>query len=254
MTMFDLTGKVAVVTGGGSGLGAASAAALARHGATVVVLDRDQDAAEETALTLGHDSFGLTCDVSDPGQVQSAFTAVAQRCGYVSVLHNNAGVSFNGRGDAPPDELELDMWTHILGINLTGTFLCTKFALPLMTATGRGGSVINMASIAGPLVGTRNTAYAASKGGIVAMTKSLAVTHGPVGVRANAICPGSMNTQMAAHVKATPEEYQRFVADVPLGRMGEPSDLEGLVVYLASDESSFFTGNIMTLDGALTLV
>jgi NAD(P)-dependent dehydrogenase (short-subunit alcohol dehydrogenase family) len=254
MTMFDLTGKVAVVTGGGSGLGAASAAALARHGATVVVLDRDQDAAEETALRLGHDSFGLTCDVSDPGQVQAAFTAVAQRCGYVSVLHNNAGVSFNGRGDAPPDELELDMWTHILSINLTGTFLCTKFALPLMTATGRGGSVINMASIAGPLVGTRNTAYAASKGGIVAMTKSLAVTHGPVGIRANAICPGSMNTQMAAHVKATPEEYQRFVADVPLGRMGEPSDLEGLVVYLASDESSFFTGNIMTLDGALTLV
>jgi NAD(P)-dependent dehydrogenase (short-subunit alcohol dehydrogenase family) len=111
-----------------------------------------------------------------------------------------------------------------------------------------------MASIAGPWVGTRNTAYAASKGGIVAMTKSLAVTHGPVGVRANAICPGSMNTQMAAHVKATPEEYQRFVTDVPLGRMGEPSDLEGLVVYLASDESSFFTGNIMTLDGALTLV
>ena len=148
MTMFDLTGKVAVVTGGGSGLGAASAAALASHGATVVVLDCDRDAAEETALTLGHDSFGLTCDVSDYEQVQSAFTTVAQRCGYVSVLHNNAGVSFNGRGDAPPDELELDMWTHILGINLTGTFLCTKFALPLM-ATGRGGSVINMASIAG---------------------------------------------------------------------------------------------------------
>ena len=173
MTMFDLTGKVAVVTGGGSGLGAASAAALARHGATVVVLDRDQDAAEETALTLGHDSFGLTCDVSDYEQVRSAFTTVAQRCGYVSVLHNNAGVSFNGRGDAPPDELELDMWTHILGINLTGTFLCTKFALPLMTATGRGGSVINMASIAGPWVGTRNTAYAASKGGIVASDKVL---------------------------------------------------------------------------------
>ena len=207
-----------------------------------------------TALTLGHDSFGLTCDVSDYEQVQSAFTAVAQRCGYVSVLHNNAGVSFNGRGDAPPDELELDMWTHILGINLTGTFLCTKFALPLMATTGRGGSVINMASIAGSPVGTRNTAYAASKGGIVAMTKSLAVTHGPAGVRANAICPGSMNTRMAAHVKETPEEYQRFVTAVPLGRMGEPSDLEGLVVYLASDESSFFTGNIMTLDGALTLV
>ena len=148
MTMFDLTEKVAVVTGGGSGLGAASAAALARHGATVVVLDRDRAAAEETALKLGNDSFGLSCDVSDYEQVRSAFTTVAQRCGYVSVLHNNAGVSFNGRGDAPPDELELDMWTHILGINLTGTFLCTKFALPLMTATGRGGSVINMASIA----------------------------------------------------------------------------------------------------------
>ncbi len=254
MVMFDLTGKVAVVTGGGSGLGAASAAALARHGATVVILDREQDAAEEMALTLGNDSFGLTCDVSAHDQVRSAFDTVAQRCGYVSVLHNNAGVSFNGRGDAPPDELELDMWTHILGINLTGTFLCTKFALPLIAATGCGGSVINMASIAGPWVGTRNTAYAASKGGIVAMTKSLAVTHGPVGVRANAICPGSFNTRMAAHVKATPEEYQRFVADVPVGRMGEPSDLEGLVVYLASDESSYFTGNIMTLDGALTLV
>ena len=130
MTMFDLTEKVAVVTGGGSGLGAASAAALARHGATVVVLDRDQAAAEETALKLGHDSFGLSCDVSDYEQVRSAFTTVAQRCGYVSVLHNNAGVSFNGRGDAPPDELELDMWTHILGINLTGTFCALSSPCP----------------------------------------------------------------------------------------------------------------------------
>lgn len=251
---FDLTGKVAVVTGGAEGLGAASATALADHGATVVILDIDADAAEGRAEQLAGDAVGIGCDVSSVEQVEAAFTRVREQFGSISVLHNNAGVSFNGRGDAPPDELDIEMWHRIVGINLTGTFLCTKYGLPLMVAGGTGGSVINMASIAGPWVGTVNTAYAASKGGIVAMTKSLAVTHGPKGIRANAICPGSMNTRMSAHVKSTPDEFSRFIGAVPLGRQGEAQDIEGLVVYLASDSSEYFTGNIVTLDGAVTLV
>ena len=187
---FDLRGKVAVVTGGAAGLGAASARALSEHGAVVVVLDLDEDSAQAATQGFPAGSVGIGCDVSSPEQVMDAFARIGDLFGSISVLHNNAGVSFNGRGDAPADELELDVWHRIIAINLTGTFLCTKYALPLLLAGQPSASVINMASIAGPWVGTDNTAYAASKGGIVAMTKSLAVTHGRRGVRANAICPG----------------------------------------------------------------
>ena len=251
---FDLQGKVAVVTGGAAGLGAASARALAEHGAVVVVLDLDEDSAEAATRGFPAGSLGIGCDVSSTEQVIAAFVRIGDLFGSISVLHNNAGVSFNGRGDAPADVLELEMWNRIIAINLTGTFLCTKYGLPLLLAGEPSGSVINMASIAGPWLGTDSTAYAASKGGIVAMTKSLAVTHGRRGIRANAICPGSMNTQMAAHLNSDPEQFARFVGQVPLGRQGAAGDIEGLVVFLASDSSSYFSGNIMTLDGALTLV
>jgi len=251
---FDLSGKVAVVTGAGDGLGAASARALSEHGATVVLLDIDEAKAVATAEALHGKTLAIRCDVSDPAQVSPAFARVGDELGSISVLHNNAGVSFTGRGDYPPDELELDMWHLIIGINLTGTFLCTKYALPLMVDLPGGSSVINTASIAGPVLGATCTAYAASKGGIVAMTRSLATTHGNRGVRANAICPGSMRTAMAAMVMSSPELTERFISQVPLGRQGLPTDIEGIVVFLASEASSYFSGNILILDGALHLV
>ena len=199
-------------------------------------------------------SFGIGCDVSSPEQVSAAFARIGDQPGSISVLHNNAGVSFNGRGDAPADELELEMWNRIIAINQTGTFLGTKHALPLLLVGGRGGSVINMASIAGPWVGTVNTACVASKGGIVAMTKSLAVTQGPRGIRAKRHLPRFDGHQNGHPSQIRPAQFAQFVGQVPLGRQGATGDIEGLVVYLASDSSSYFSGNIMTLDGALTLV
>lgn len=251
---FDLTGKVAVVTGGADGLGRASATALSRHGATVVILDVDGDKASETATRLPGEALGLRCDVSSADEVQATFARIGNEFGFVSVLHNNAGVSYTGRGDYPPDELEIEMWNHIIGINLAGTFYCAKFALPLMYHRPGGASIINTGSIAGPILGTTAFAYSAAKGGVVAMTRSLATTHGDRGIRANVICPGSMDTNMSAMVKSQPELAERFISQVPLGRQGLPSDVEGLVVYLASDSSGYFSGNVLVLDGALHLV
>jgi len=251
---FDLTGKIAAVTGAADGLGAASARALSEHGATVVLLDISLDGARATASKLPTPGLALRCDVSDPGEVMHAFDTIGQQFGTLDVLHNNAGVSYSGRGDAPPDELELEMWQHIIGINLTGTFLCTKFALPLMVDRPNGASVINTGSIAGPILGSAATAYSAAKGGVVAMTRCLTTTHGGRGVRANVICPGSMDTKMAAMVKSQPELRERFISQVPLGRQGLPDDIQGLVVFLASDASSYFSGNVLVLDGGLHLV
>jgi NAD(P)-dependent dehydrogenase (short-subunit alcohol dehydrogenase family) len=251
---FDLTGKVAVVTGAADGLGAASARALSQHGAAVALLDISLDGAQAVADSLPSRAVAIRCDVSSPGEVESAFDTVRMEFGHVDVLHNNAGVSFTGRGDAPPDEIELEMWHHIIAINLTGTFLCTKFALPLMVDRPEGASVINTGSIAGPVLGSPTTAYSAAKGGVVAMTRCLTTTHGARGVRANVICPGSMDTKMAAMVKSRPEMRERFISQVPLGRQGLPTDIEGLIVFLASDASSYFSGNVLVLDGGLHLV
>lgn len=253
-TLFDLSGKVAVVTGAAAGLGAASARALAAHGATVALLDVDVDQASALAETLPTETIALRCDVSDAEEVQRVFNQIGAELGHIDALHNNAGVSYTGRGDAPPDELELSMWQHVLGVNLTGTFLCTKYALPLMTDRPSGASVINTASIAGPVLGAQVTAYAASKGGVVAMTRCLTVTHGSRGIRANVICPGSMDTNMASALKASPDLRDRFISQVPLQRQGLPEDIGGLVVFLASDASAYFSGNVLVLDGGLHLV
>ncbi|MCW2785381.1 MAG: oxidoreductase, short chain dehydrogenase/reductase family [Marmoricola sp.] len=251
---FDLTGKVAVVTGAADGLGAASARALSEHGATVVLLDISLDGAQAVTDALPTPGLALRCDVSDQTEVVQAFATIRERFGHIEVLHNNAGVSFTGRGDAPPDELEFDMWQHIIGINLTGTFLCTKYALPMMVDRPEGASVINTGSIAGPVLGSTTTAYSAAKGGVVAMTRCLTTTHGGRGIRANVICPGSMDTKMAAMVKSRPDLRERFISQVPLGRQGLPEDIQGLVVFLASDSSSYFSGNVLVIDGGLHLV
>jgi NAD(P)-dependent dehydrogenase (short-subunit alcohol dehydrogenase family) len=249
---FDLDGAVAVVTGAAGGIGSATVEALARHGARVVALDTDLDAATAVAQRVGSAASALQCDVSDESSVRTTFESIGQRFGKLSVLHNNAGIALGGgRGDGPADELDLATWQRTLDVNLTGCFLCTHYALPLMLAGG-GGSIINTASIAGAFIGTLNTAYCASKAGVVGFTRALVITHAGRGIRANAICPGSVRTPMAANVLRTPEVRARLIDNIPAGRVAEPADVANLVVFLASQAGAYLNGAVIALDGGLT--
>src|ERR1051326_384061 len=177
MDSFDLHGGTAVVTGAAGGIGSATVEALARHGAQVIALDVNLTEARAVAERIGGAVSALQCDVSDEASVRATFETIGQRFGTVSVLHNNAGIALGGgRGDGPADELDLATWQRTLDVNLTGCFLCTHYALPLMLAGG-GGSIVNTASIAGAFIGTLNTAYCASKAGVVGLTRALVITH-----------------------------------------------------------------------------
>jgi NAD(P)-dependent dehydrogenase (short-subunit alcohol dehydrogenase family) len=249
---FDLDGAVAVVTGAAGGIGRATVEALARHRARVVALDTDLDATQAVAERIGDAVYPLRCDVSDEASVCDAFEEIKQRFGHVGVLHNNAGIALGGgRGDGPADELDLATWKRTLDVNLTGCYLCTHHALPLMLAGG-GGAIINTASIAGPFIGTLNTAYCASKAGVVGFTRALVITHAARGIRANAICPGSVRTPMSAAVLKTPEVRARLIEGIPSGRVAEPADVANLVVFLASPGGAYLNGAVITLDGGLT--
>ena len=250
---YRLDGAVAVVTGAAGGIGAATVEALARQGAQVIALDTNLEAAQALVERIGGGSTALRCDVSDEASVRDTFASIASAHGGVSVLHNNAGIALGGgRGDGPADELDLATWRRTLDVNLTGCFLCTHYALPAMLARG-GGSIINTASVAGSFIGTLNTAYCASKAGVVGFTRALVITHAARGIRANAICPGSVRTSMAEAVLHTAEVRQRLIGSIPAGRVAEPADVANLVVFLASAAASYLNGAVITLDGGLTV-
>jgi NAD(P)-dependent dehydrogenase (short-subunit alcohol dehydrogenase family) len=252
MDPFDLSGAVAVVTGAAGGIGSATVEALARHGARVVALDADEQAARAVAARVGSAAMALGCDVSDEASVRSAFDRIGEEFGHISVLHNNAGIALGGgRGDGPADELDLATWRRTLDVNLTGCYLCTHYALPLMLPAG-GGSIVNTASIAGAFIGTLNTAYCASKAGVVGFTRALVITHAARGIRANAICPGSVRTPMSAAVLQTAQVRARLIDNIPAGRVAEPADVANLVVFLASRAGAYLNGAVIALDGGLT--
>jgi NAD(P)-dependent dehydrogenase (short-subunit alcohol dehydrogenase family) len=246
-----LTGKIALVTGGGSGIGRAIALRFAAEGATVIALDVDEAAAMQTAAQAGDGAeiVALPADVSDAEEVREAMEAVAGRWGHLDVLCNNAGIYLSGKGDTLVHELDEAVWNRVLGVNLTGVFLCCKYAIPLMLA---GGSIVNIASIAGLIGRDTAQAYVASKGGVIALTRTLAVHYAPRGIRANAICPGRVDTPLVAHDYATPEVREAFARAHPLGRFGTPEDIANLALFLASDESAWVTGAQYVIDGGYT--
>ncbi|HVZ08832.1 SDR family NAD(P)-dependent oxidoreductase [Rhodopila sp.] len=240
---FDLTGKVCIVTGGGRGIGRGMAEGLHRHGATVVISGRTLAVLEEAAAAMGDRAIPIACDVSREDQVIALRDAVLARCGRIDVLVNNAGVDPIFK---TAEKTGLDEWTHIIDINLTGTFLCCKY---LGGAMGQGGSVINVSSVAGHGGLPRSVPYCASKGGVEMMTKALAIDWAQRGIRANTLAPGWVDTALTHQLLTHDVHGKRMLERTPLGRFATPRDMAGGVVFLASDASAFMTGQSLVIDG-----
>jgi NAD(P)-dependent dehydrogenase (short-subunit alcohol dehydrogenase family) len=241
--------KVVIVTGAASGIGRATAVRLAVEGARVVCADAKIDGALDTVEQIakaGGEAVALLADVTDEGSCVRMVEAALGRFGRISTLVNSAGVSAARRDPTPaPDE-----WERVLGVNLSGTYLASRAALPHLAAGG-GGSVTNIASIFGLVGGSLSPAYAASKGGVVNLTRTMALTWAPR-VRVNCVCPGVIETPMTAPFLADPSWYQPLKERHPLGRFGRPEDVAAAILYLASDEAEFVTGVALPVDGGYT--
>jgi gluconate 5-dehydrogenase len=246
---FDLHGKVALVTGGTRGLGLAIARGLAAAGATVVATGRREPWLTEAREALGPGARVEACDVTDPAAVAALIAGIVDAHGRLDVVVNNAGVSWG----APATEMGVDRFRQVLDTNATGTFLVAQAAARVM-AEGGGGSIINTSSVAGqrgsdPAV-MAAVGYNASKGAIDALTRQLAIEWAPMGIRVNAIAPGFFPTRMTEGLIARSEEA--MIARVPMGRFGRAEELQGVVVFLASDAASYVTGQVLAVDGGLT--
>lgn len=256
--MFQLDGKIALITGAGSGIGREIALLFARQGAHAVVADRDAVAAEAVVAEIaavGGTASSHLLDVADEAQVQAGFTALAEQHGRLDILVNNAGISHVGN----ILETSAGDWDRVMGVNARGVFLCTRQGLRQMLAQQpQGGSIINIASVAGMIAVDRRFPYSASKGAVISITRSVAIDFATSGVRVNAICPGTVHTPfvegyLARNFPDTADEVrQQLHARQPIGRMGRPDEIASAALYLASDEAAFVTGSCLVIDGGWT--
>jgi len=248
----SLDGKVAIVTGAGSGIGVSIAAELNRGGALVAAFDIKEAGARETVDGFGQGAPGLALrvDVSDEDAVHEAVDEVASRFGRIDVLVNNAGV-FDGRPKAA--ETTIELWNKILAVNLTGQFLMARSVLPTMVNQG-GGVIVNIASIAAVVAGSGGVAYTVSKHGVLGLTRELAFEYGPLGVRVNAVGPGAIMTPMLEKntVTGSPEDLRARASAA--GRYGLPGEIGAVVAFLADDGAAFIHGSLIMVDGGRAMV
>jgi gluconate 5-dehydrogenase len=252
-SLFDLTSKVAIVTGAGAGLGVTFSTALAEAGASVVCADINGENAEKTAADLtgqGFKAVGVAANVANEVEVEAMVQTAVDSFGGVDILVNNAGIAAVG----PAEETTLDDWQRVVDVNLTGVFLCAKAAGKAMMKTGRGGRIINIASILGA-VGSQPVSaasYAATKGAVVNLTRDLAIHWAPHNIRVNALGPAYFPSEMTAGLMADPAMLAAVEQRTPMGRVGRPEELKGPIVFLASDASSYVTGQTLYVDGGWT--
>jgi 2-dehydro-3-deoxy-D-gluconate 5-dehydrogenase len=246
--MFDLKGRVAIVTGGNGGIGLGMARGLAKAGARVVVAARNEQkssAAVRELKALGSDAFALAVDVTDAAAVQAMVDAAAQRCGRIDILVNNAGINIR----KPAHELPLDEWKAVIDTNLTSAFICSRAVYAQMKRNG-GGKIINIGSMLSIFGASFAPAYGASKGGLVQLTKSLAVAWASDNIQVNAVLPGWIDTDLTKKAREQLQGlHERVLARTPAARWGAAGDFEGIAVFLSSAASDFITGTAMPVDG-----
>lgn len=252
LDLFDLTGKVAIVTGGNGGLGLGMALGLASAGADIVVASRNQEKTQEAVRmieALGVKALGVQLDVLQPELVEACMQQTVETFGGVDILIANSGTVVR----KPPEELSIDEWDLVVDTNLKGTFLCCKAAFPHLVRRG-GGKIITNGSMFSIFGSTVRSAYPASKGGIVQLTKSLAVSWARHNIQVNCIIPGWLKTDLTRQVYEHPEWNPAILQRTPAGRWGTPDDMRGIAVFLASHASDFLTGTAIPVDGGFSVM
>jgi NAD(P)-dependent dehydrogenase (short-subunit alcohol dehydrogenase family) len=251
LDVFKLDGRVALITGGNRGLGFAMAQALAEAGANVVVTSRQEERALESAAALagatGQRTMGLVVDVTSAEQIESMVSDVVKEFGRIDILVNNAGINIR----KPVEELDEASWDLVQHTNLKAPFLCSRAAARYMKEQ-RYGRIINISSMLGMVALPERSPYCASKGGLIQLTRVLALEWATHNITVNALCPGPLATELNIPVLNNPQANQFFLDHIPLGRWGRPEELGGAIVFLASDASSFMTGSALVIDGGWT--
>jgi NAD(P)-dependent dehydrogenase (short-subunit alcohol dehydrogenase family) len=250
MVQHDYNGKVAIVTGGGSGIGEACALTFARSGAKVVVADFDEDGGKrvtEKIVSDGGEATFVTVDVSKPEQNEAMVASAVETYGGLHVAVNNAGI---GGAQASTGEYPIESWQQVLEVNLSGVFYGMRYEIPAMLTSG-GGAIVNMASILGSVAFASSAAYVAAKHGVVGLTKTAAVEYSSQGIRVNSVGPGFINTPLLEN-NLDQETLAALASMHPIGRLGEAQEVADLVAFLGSDAASFCTGGYYLVDGAYT--